>query len=56
MFEPDTVTVGEPETVPVYELVGTEKITTPEPPVDPVTAHPPPPPPPVLAVPFTPVL
>jgi hypothetical protein len=33
---PDVVTVGEPVVVPVYDAVGTEIITTPEPPAPPV--------------------
>jgi hypothetical protein len=53
---PEVVTVGEPVTVPVYLAVGTEKTTTPEPPVLPANVKPPPLAPlPVFAVPAPPV-
>jgi hypothetical protein len=53
VFEPEVVTVGLPVVVPVYKELGTDKITTPEPPADDPDAEAPlpPPPPPVFAVP-----
>ena len=58
VFDPLVVTVGEPVVVPVYLAVGTEIITTPDPPAAPELGLPPPapPPPPVLAVPATPAV
>ena len=55
VLEPLVVTVGEPVVVPEYDAVGTDRITTPEPPVPPkvpVAPGPPapPPPPPVLEI------
>ena len=52
MFDPDVVTVGEPVVVPEYNDVGTDNITTPEPPVPPgkFPALPDPEPPPPLPV------
>jgi hypothetical protein len=35
VLEPLVVTVGEPVVVPEYDAVGTDKITTPEPPAKP---------------------
>jgi hypothetical protein len=35
VLEPEVVTVGEPVTVPEYDPVGTDRITTPEPPEPP---------------------
>jgi hypothetical protein len=58
VLEPDVVTVGDPVVIPEYAAVGTERITTPEPPEEDVPTEtpnvppPPPPPPPVFAVPF----
>lgn len=51
VLEPLVVTVGEPVVTPEYSAVGTEMMTTPDPP-EPVTLlEPPPPPPPVFAAP-----
>ena len=54
MLAPDVVTVGLPVVVPEYLVVGTDNITTPEPPaaVHPDVPFLPPLPPPVFAVPL----
>ena len=54
VFAPLVVTVGVPVVTPVYEAVGIDKITTPEPPFPPPLEPPPLPPLPVLAVPLEP--
>ena len=59
VLAPDVVTVGEPVVVPLYLVVGTDKITTPEPPIaeEQLALLPfPPAPPPVFAVPATPAV
>ena len=57
---PEVLTDGEPVVVPEYFAVGTEMMTTPEPPLAPfglaAISEPPPPPPPVLTVPATEVV